>query len=438
MDTLDPIQKACVRFAALTNLGAGAFRNYRRKADGLEIFTKEEEKLVNHNAKRSAERSLDALRRGGKSVPNPAYVAFPEDYDIFDVIEIKPGANDLLPEFTYDLFSSQFDKRMAKSKTTSKSSKSRRQQRKADTSDSSEEESLAKSTTRVAFDLRKREKPIIDKVVNTEDAFSQTATIRHDDKLEDIRFDFGIKIRMDSSFNGYSGPPFNVCLNYVTRGAVKDGKSYDVCMLTLKSPTADGGDTLVQYPVIVSNSGRRVFFTLPSGNMDVLTLLDAAKNTFDEIGRLGGKSEAREMAVKVAKQSIKKFSQDTYVLMVELPPPIRVHTRLLQEEALLHLGENFASGEILHEKTQHSSKVLRAKIYSSADGVACILPVMNRQEDASDEEEVDAIDIIASRHRERWNANSEECPLASGMERLDLDTVASGEVLGCSKCYGYL
>ena len=63
---------------------------------------------------------------------------------------------------------------------------------------------------------------------------------------------------------------------------------------------------------------------------------------------------------------------------------------------------------------------------------------MNRQEDASDEEEVDAIDIIASRHRERWNANSEECPLASGMERLDLDTVASGEVLGCSKCYGYL
>ena len=164
---------------------------------------------------------------------------------------------------------------MAKSKTTSKSSKSRRQQRKADTSDSSEEESLAKSTTRVAFDLRKCEKPIIDKVVNTEDAFSQTATIRHDDKLEDIRFDFGIKIRMDSSFNGYSGPPFNVCLNYVTRGAVKDGKSYDVCMLTLKSPTADGGDSWrlrhggsrLGSQAWGSNLGAQVWFPSPSGQI---------------------------------------------------------------------------------------------------------------------------------------------------------------------------
>ena len=159
-------------------------------------------------------------------------------------------------------------------------------------------------------------------------------------------------------------------------------------------------------------------------------MLDAANTTFEELERVGGKSEARNIAVKVAKQAIKRYSPSTFVLMVELPSPIRVHTGILQEEALGHLGEGFASGEILHVITKYSSKMLRVDMKSSADGVAYILPVMDRQEDASDEDEVDVVGIIASKQRECWITKRDECTLTSKMKHLELDTATSGEHLG--------
>ena len=116
MNTLDPIQRDCARLAALTGLGAGSLRRYQRKADKRDIFTREEESLVNHNAKPSAVRSINSLRLGGKSDPNPSFVPFAEDYNIFDRIELRPDAAPILPEFTYELYKSQFDRSMARSK----------------------------------------------------------------------------------------------------------------------------------------------------------------------------------------------------------------------------------------------------------------------------------------------------------------------------------
>ena len=117
--------------------------------------------------------------------------------------------------------------------------------------------------------------------MKTQTAFAQSAVICQNETVEGIPFDFGVTVSIDKSFDGTSGPSFNVCFSYVTQGAVKDGKSYDVVMLTVPRSTAQDADILISDPLKVSKAGRRVYLTLSSGKADTLELLDEANTTSD-------------------------------------------------------------------------------------------------------------------------------------------------------------
>ena len=374
MDKLDYLQETVVKYLAVSNSTTADTKNYRRKGDKRSIFFSDAQRReVQTNALRSVIRSLKAHRNGSDK---SSYQSLSSNFNIFEFIEPIPGQRETLLPFDHDLYLSQFPTKMG-----------RQQSKPTDTRDSIDPDSPeSQSNWKVV------------QTSSTHTSFGTMSEVRGPGRKDGIDYSFAIKMQLDDTMCGSSGAPFYLQAMFCPRGAKKQGVAHDVLILTVPILTPGSLDLSLTKPLQVSPSGTRCYVTIPSCKQDQLELADLELEALIGLDRIGSQIGSITDAIGSSKNSIKLHAPDSYVLMIELPDDIKVHTKDFQDEEIKALGANLASAEILHSTSVRKQKTLQMNLKGSVQGWVFVMPIVGRA-GIVDELEQNPMARVAARQR---------------------------------------
>ena len=247
-------------------------------------------------------------------------------------------------------------------------------------------------------------------------------------EVEGVKFDYLLKPAFDMSGNAVTPAPFRAAFSVIHRGGRTNNvdamghestEVHDAIMMSITSNTAENTNYLADNPGEILPSGRRVKFTLPTGQDDLLKVIDHGNKRLDAVAYVGGEDtdQVRAVAIGLLKNKVKKDLPGQYILLVELPEKYRIHNRALQAPVVALTGDNCGSAQVVGVSTAPYNSF--GVTYGNASGATYLFPIQGRSETLVDKQEK-TVDIEAEMEaykKQQRDAND----LANGVGGLSLN-----------------